>query len=147
MDLRSPAFDMNKFDYASELDARLIQNYHRIPKQQLQSNRGTLIPDSSRATPISYIDVAGQNRNFDRFADSTFYLPKGTSMTNAYRTLERAYDALLNPQSSIEQIPEELHEFVEKSRDTLAARDLEQGIKPIERHAQQYWEFGDELSR
>ena len=97
--------------------------------------------------PISYIDVAGQNRNFDRFAESTIYLSKGTSMTNTYRTLEQVYDALLNPQTSIEQIPEELHEFVENSRDTLAARDLEQGIKPLERHAQQYWDFGDELSR
>lgn len=147
MDLRSPTFDMNKFDYASDLDARLIKNYHRIPKHRLQSNHGTLIPDSSRATPISYIDVAGQNRNFDRFAESTIYLSKGTSMTNAYRTLEQVNQALLNPQSSIEQIPEELHEFVENSRDILAARDLERGIKPLERHAQQYWEFGDELSR
>lgn len=141
MDLRSPTFDMNKFDYASELDARLIKNYQRIPKRPLQSNFGTLIPDSSRATPISYIDVGGQNRNFDRFVESTIYLPKGTHVSNAYRTLEQVHKALLNPQSSIEQIPEELHEFVEKSRDTLAARDLEQGIKPIERHAQQYWEL------
>ena len=91
--------------------------------------------------PISYIDVAGQNRNFDRFAESTTYLPKGTHISNAYRTLEQVNKALLNPQSSIEQIPEELHEFVEHSRDTLAARDLEQGIKPLERHAQQYWEL------
>ena len=68
-------------------------------------------------------------------------------MTNAYRTLEQVHQTLLNPQTSIEQIPEELHEFVENSRDTLAARDLEQGIKPLERHAQQYWDFGDELSR
>lgn len=141
MDLRSPTFDMNKFDYASELDARLIKNYQRIPKRPLQSNFGTLIPDSSRATPISYIDVGGQNRNFDRFVESTIYLPKGTYVSNAYRTLEQVHKALLNPQSSIEQIPEELHEVVEKSRDTLAARDLEQGIKPIERHAQQYWEL------
>lgn len=147
MDLCSPTFDMNKFDYASDLDARLIKNYHRIPKHRLQSNSGTIIPDSSRATPISYIDVAGQNRNFDRFADSTIYLPKGAHITNAYRTLEQVNQALLNPQSSIEQIPEELHEFVENSRDILAARDLERGIKPLERHAQQYWEFGDELSR
>ena len=147
VDLRSPTFDMNKFDYASDLDARLIKSYHRIPKHRLQSNSGTIIPDSSRATPISYINVAGQNRNFDRFAESTIYLPSGTSMTNAYRTLEQVYDALLNPQTSIEQIPEELHEFVENSRDILAARDLERGIKPLERHAQQYWDFGDELSR
>ena len=138
---------MNKFNYASDLDARLIKNYHRIPKHRLQSNHGTLIPDSSRATPISYIDVAGQNRNFDRFAESTIYLPKGTHISNAYRTLEQVYDALLNPQTSIEQIPEELHGFVENSRDVLAARDLERGIKSIERHAQQYWDFGDELSR
>ena len=62
-------------------------------------------------------------------------------MTNAYRTLEQVHQALLHPQSSIEQIPEELHEFVEKSRDILTAHDLEQGIKPIERHAQQYWEL------
>lgn len=85
--------------------------------------------------------MGGQNRNFDRFAESTIYLPKGTSMTKTYRTLEQVNKALLNPQSSIEQIPEELHEFVEHSRDILAARDLERGIKPIERHAQQYWEL------
>lgn len=60
----------------------------------------------------------------------------GTKLTSRKKT-----------QSSIEQIPEELHEFVENSRDILAARDLERGIKPIERHAQQYWDFGDELSR
>ena len=62
-------------------------------------------------------------------------------MTNAYRTLEQVYKALISPETSIEQIPEELHEFVEKSRDTLAARDLEQGIKPLERYSQQYWEL------
>ena len=82
-----------------------------------------------------------KNRNFDRFADSTIYLQKGTHVSDAYRTLEQVHQALLNPQSSIEQIPEELHAFVEKSRDILAARDLEQGIKPLERHAQQYWEL------
>ena len=147
MDLLHPTFDMNEFEYASELDSRLIKNYHRIPKRPLESNFGTLIPDSSRATPISHIDVGGQNRNFERFAESTVYLPPGTIMTNVYRTIEQVYDALLNPQTSIEQIPESLHEFVESSRDILAARDLEQGIKPLERHAQQYWDFGDELSR
>ena len=97
MDLRSPTFDMDKFEYASELDSRLIKNYHRIPKHRLESNHGTLIPDSSRATPISYIDVAGQNRNFDRFADSTIYLPKGTSMTNNTGNLVMNYHDKAQP--------------------------------------------------